>query len=91
MEIAASNVKHWHLVKTMSASQDGPQSCGSRRLLIYMRRIEDRHYVREDTLTVTVRGSTAVAALPLVGQLLLAVLLAVATARRAARHGPGVQ
>ena len=33
----------------------------------------------EDTLTVTVRGSTAVPALPLVGQLLLALMIAVVT------------
>ena len=35
----------------------------------------------QDTLTVTVRGSTAVPALPLVGQLLLALLLTAAAAR----------
>ena len=35
----------------------------------------------QDTLTVTVRGSTAVPALPLVGQLLLALALLAAGAR----------
>ena len=42
----------------------------------------------QDTLTVTVRGSTAVPALPLVGQLLLALLLmAVAARLLRMRHG----
>ena len=41
-----------------------------------------------DTLTVTVRGMTDVPALPLVGQLLLALLLTAAGARRyRRRHG----
>ena len=45
-----------------------------------------------DTLTVTVRGSTAVPALPLAGQLLLAVLLAAAAAaRRTAGRCPPVR
>ena len=47
-----------------------------------------------DTLTVTVRGSTAVPALPLVGQLLLALLLMAGGARlrngRRGLYGPVV-
>ncbi|MXY15770.1 MAG: hypothetical protein F4Y57_01880 [Acidobacteria bacterium] len=41
----------------------------------------------EDTLTVTVRGSTAVPALPLVGQLLLALMIAAVAWRQAVGRG----
>ena len=42
---------------------------------------------KEDTLTVTVRGSTAVPALPLVGQLLLALMIAAVAWRQAVGRG----